>query len=219
MKGELPKARVLRRVQERLAALYDVDPPDLGAFLCEEATVRAIADAELARGELLLVLEEEDGVFVALWVDDAAVEAFERGAPPATPAWEQVTEGVSHFVYLAFREANEEAVSQLELEVQAEVDKYAVAMLEGWGAGLVRAREREGRSRALRQALFEEAEFIDPAGSERGERYRVANRVAGRFAAQLEARFVAENDRAGLVTELRRFYRKGQRGKLAAAGY
>ena len=58
-----------------------------------------------------------------------------------------------------------------------------------------------------------------PAGSERGERYRVANRVAGRFAAQLEARFVAENDRAGLVTELRRFYRKGQRGKLAAAGY
>ena len=41
-------------------------------------------------------------------------------------------EGVSHFVYLVHRARQERPVSAVELELQAEVDKYLVALLVTW---------------------------------------------------------------------------------------
>jgi len=70
------------------------------------------------------------------------------------------------------------------------------------------------RSRRLRRRLFEEAAFLDPSGSERGERYRLATKVAGAYARFLEQRFVEAHDLGSLTRELRRFYRLGEREKL-----
>ena len=64
-------------------------------------------------------------------------------------------EGVSHFLYLAWNAGHDKPVSLLELEMQAEVDKYVVSY---W---LMR-RQFPGRFPAeLRRALFERTR-IDP---------------------------------------------------------
>jgi len=202
----------LARIQSRLATLYDLDSPHIAPFVCDEAQARAAVGADVERGEVLVTLEAPDGVFVGLYVAEKALAALEAGEGGSFDAYCLAAEGVSHFVYLVFRHENDDAVTQLELELQAEVDKYAMAVLEGRGVGLIRQ-----RSAALRMRLFENVAYVDPPSSERGERYRVANRVAARYAHGLERRYLDDGDVAGFVAELRRFYRLGGNAKLAHA--
>lgn len=191
--------------------------PAVEDFVCAEAVARQAVGDAVSRGEVLLVAEDADDVAVGLYVDERATLALvssdgdwldaERFAARCV-----ATEGVSHFVYFVFRAANALPVSQLELELQAEVDKYVAALL----AGNRMAPDRE-RSRTVRRLLFDDAEFLDAADTEDGERYRVASRLAARYAAFLEERYVASGDADALCRELRRFYRLGLREKLAAA--
>jgi len=208
----------LDRIQDALSALYDVEVESrVEDFVCDAEVVEAVADGGSDRGEVLVVAEEDDGVSVGLWVQPEAVDALD-GEPEEAWLDERrfeaaclATEGVSHFLYLMFRAENDDAVSQLELELQAEVDKYATALLAGNGVEAIRA-----RSRALRARLFDRVRFIDGRDSEAGERYRVANRWAARYARQLEERYVWHGELEGLRAELRRFYRRGLHGKLLA---
>ena len=189
MSGSL-EAGSLRSLQRRLARLYDLPPaPDVSGFLCGHERVEALAPGETRRGEVLLVHEVDGRVEVGLYVDAAALEALAPGAAPDFGAFCLATEGVSHFVYLAFRAAGGAAVTQLELEVQAEVDTFATALLGGWGAGALLE-----RSRRLRRRLFELPRYRDAADTTAGARYRVANRTAARYAAWLEARFLRRQD-------------------------
>ena len=209
---------MLTLIQQRLAAVYDLTPAlDVERFVCGPEVLRATVGPEAeARGEVLLVLEDEDGLHVALYLDPEVLDALRRGAADFR-AQCLATEGVSHFLYLTFRADNDEQVSQLELELQAEVDKYAAGLagpdaLAGNGVGAIRA-----RSRALRERLFRRARFLDRPESPEGERYRVAHRAAARYTAHLEARYVRAGRLEELWTELRRFYRLGAREKLEQA--
>lgn len=207
----------LHRVQQRLQELYDLEvPQSVEDFVCGPDVARAATRDAVERGEVLVVVEHGADVCVGLYVDPKAVAALDR-----TRAWWRngqvfrafclVTEGVSHFVYLMFRVSSAQGVSQLELEIQAEVDKYATALLDAHPSGPALL-----RSRWLRRRLFHEVRFKDPPHTEAGRRYRTAARVASRYARQLEARFVARDDWAGLARELRRFYRRGPSDKLNA---
>jgi hypothetical protein len=122
----------------------------------------------------------------------------------------QIIEGVSHFVYLADRAAREREATQLELELQAEVDKYVVlaASLPGFD---------EVVSRKLRARLYDDVTFTHDAETELGERYRVANGYARRFTARLERDYVSRARFGELHRELRRFFHLGQNEKLRAA--
>lgn len=211
----------LESIRAHLGALYDFAPPPVAPFLCTEDEARAAVGDAVERGEVLLVHEDEGEIAIGLYVSDAAIEAFRRGE---AHGWQLATEGVSHFAYLYFRADNAESVTQLELELQAEVDKYATGLLQdeadlrGFGAALIQRRDkRVRRSRELRALLFADPQFLDAPDTEAGERYRLANRAAARYARDLEQRFVARGDELGLLRELRRFYRLGQHAMLARA--
>ena len=204
-------SEILTRIQARINELYDVDSMPVEPFICSEEEARAAVGDAVSRGEVLLVSEDAEGISVGLYVAESALESIRAGEHSLEAFW-LAAEGVSHFVYLVFRAQNDESVTQLELELQAEVDKYATALLDGWGVGLMKE-----RSRQIRRRLFDDADFLDDAGTELGDRYRVATRAAARVVANLERRFVAREDLNGLVGELRRFYRLGRREKLAYA--
>ena len=119
----------------------------------------------------------------------------------------QIIEGVSHFVYVANRAAEGREATQLEMEMQAEVDKYVV-LASSLGASTVEASAR------LRERLFERVRYTHDAASELGERYRVANDVAHGFVRKLEGRFVAARNWPALRGELRHFFRMGQAEKV-----
>ena len=72
------------------------------------------------------------------------------------------------------RASQDRATSALELEIQAEVDKWVVL------AGDIEDLDVE-KSAHLRERLYERVAFVHIEDSELGERYRVANRAALRF--------------------------------------
>ena len=69
--------------------------------------------------------------------------------------------------------------------------------------------------RALRRRLFDDAAYEPDLDAEERDRYRVANDNANRYAASLEAQFVAPRRIPEMLGELRRFYRCGLAAKLA----
>ena len=181
-----------RRVQRTLERFYELERgPDVADF------VRA-ASGPSSR-ETLLVRHTEDGIELALILPAHADDT------PASDAHLQVIEGVSHFVYVAERARVDLPATALELELQAEVDKFVLLAFEG--ETLV-----PGRALAVRQRLFEEVEYLDAADSEPGHRYRLANALAARIATR-----VAGPRRARALRFLRQFYRSGQTEKIRLA--
>jgi hypothetical protein len=115
---------------------------------------------------------------------------------------------VSHFLLLLFRARWDRPVSQLELELQAEVDKYltAVFFLSLQNEGAVSTR--------LRTLLFRHYRLAAGVSPERAARYRTASALAERYCGWLESSFLKPARLDNLTREARRFYRMGQREKL-----
>jgi hypothetical protein len=180
-----------REIQRRLESFYALEAgPDVADF------VRVAAKGER---ETLLVRQNGDAVEVGLLLPARTSDAsLDEGA--------QLIEGVSHFVYFAERARTELHVTELELELQAEVDKFVVLAFEG--TVLVKSRAVD-----VRRALFDGAEHLHTDETERGHRYRLASRLAERVAARL-----VERPRGPDAQRfLRHFYRAGQTDKLRLA--
>ena len=219
-----PAAVTLAWLQAELQAINGVRAPPVQAFLVGRERARA-AGAEPRAGEELLVREGEGEVELGLFLDDAVLGAAADAAPHAARGrlfsrrrargMACAAEGVSHFVYLATRAAAGRPVSLLELEVQAEVDKFALWVVQLWRRGrrgLVRL------SAALRRRLYERVRYAEHLGVEELERYRTANALAAGYARWLEGRYVGPADHDGLVRELRATYRRGGGEKLGHLG-
>lgn len=210
------EACVLARIQQRLVRLYDLgSSPNVTPFLCDAEAASAVG-GDPGRGEVLLVAEEEDGVSLGLYVEPEALALLQSGVDVLGEgqfdAYCLAAEGVSHFVYLVYRHEQTRSVSELELELQAEVDKYATALLEGNGVGAIRA-----RSQAIRERLYQDPALADSAESLEGNRYRHAIALASRYTQRLERQHIDRGAIGELVADLRRFYRVGMREKLALA--
>jgi hypothetical protein len=207
--------------QEELEAIYGVEAPRVADFLVDRESA-ARAGSEPRAPEALLVREGEDGLELGLFLDDEVVTATRDTdandprplltAKEVLPRLACAAEGVSHFVYLATRAQLGRPVSLLELEVQAEVDKFALLVLHLWRRGLRRL------SPALRRRLFERVSYHAHLGPEELERYRLANRLGGGYARWLEVRYVDVQDVEGLLRELRATYRLGGGEKLGYLG-
>jgi hypothetical protein len=203
-------------LQEQLESINGVCAPRVGPFVVSRAEARA-AVGEPCAPEVLIVQEWDGDLWLGLWLDEEVYRALRLAGPDSQPRLvargllaklAAAAEGVSHFVYLATCAAAERPVSLLELEVQAEVDKFALLVLHLW------RRRRKHLSPRLRRRLFEPAGYRPHLGPQERERYIVANRLGGGYARWLERRFVMQGDAEGLLRELRRTYRRSARSKL-----
>lgn len=221
MRAAVGAGRTLEFLQGELEAIYAVEAPSVRRFLLGGEAARTVGRTPRAPEELY-VLEEEDGVALGLYLAPGVVLAA-AGVDPddrrprltaraALAGVASAAEGVSHFVYVATRAALGRPVSLLELEVQAEVDKFALLLLHLWRRGLRRA------SPSLRLRLFERVRYHAWLRADELRRYREANRLGGGYARWLEGRFVDGADIEGLLRELRRTYRLAGCEKLAYLG-
>jgi hypothetical protein len=206
--GARSPLETLADLQAELEAIYGVRAPRVRDFLVGIEGARA-AGGEPRAPEVLLVLEEPDDLSIGLFIDERVLGAAARGALSSLAC---AAEGVSHFVYLATRAAAGRPVSLLEIEVQGEVDKFALLLLQLWRRG------RRRMSPALRRRLFERVAYREHLDGEELERYRTANRLGGSYARWLEGRFVQGADLRGLLRELRASYRLGAGEKLGYLG-
>jgi hypothetical protein len=190
-------------VQHALERLYQLDRvADVDDFLEE---------APEGDREALLVREAPDGTIeMSLRVPRLGKKTIDLARDADLDPLCQIIEGVSHFVYLADRARVDREATQLELELQAEVDKFVV--LAAWlGTPDLRA------SATLRRRLYEDVAFTHDDSTECGQRYRVANARAHAFIRRLEREYLESRRWGDMRVALRRFYRMGQAGKLRLA--
>lgn len=212
--------QLLRRMQTLLAQLYDAPVhEDVQDFLLSDRHRLRAAVGEQARhatDEQVYVVEEEQGVRVGLFLDRDVLARLEHHDPLDALDEDNLSdfctalEGVSHFHYLVWSLARGRNVSLLELELQAEVDKYATAVA-------LMTRQQSGRfPGALHAQLFHAVSFLPQLDEISRHRYQEANRHAARFCRSLEERFLrVRRQRPELwVAELRRFFRRGHQEKI-----
>jgi hypothetical protein len=163
---------------------------------------------EVGEREALVFLEEPAGdLAISVRLPPLPSGGFDLQDEGARDTLCQVVEGVSHFVCLSHRATSGRKTSHLELELQAEVDKYVVI------AGLL-PNLNVSASTKLRELIYESVTFLHPPSSDCGQRYRLANAVAHRFTRRLERDFLASERIMELRKELRVFFRAGQQEKL-----
>jgi len=209
---------MLRGLQDLLAGIYDVPQlADVSEFLLTDRERLPAALQAGATDEVVLVREHEGTLWMSVYLEPSVLERLARANPlerlhggNLADFW-TVLEGVSHFLCLAWHAAHERPVTLLELELQAEVDKYVSSL---W---LLRRLEPGRFPNELHPILFERFRVSAELAGERAELYERANayaaRFCGRLAQTLKRATSAAHDAA--LAELRRFYRLCGGRKLA----
>jgi hypothetical protein len=182
----------LRRIQQLLERYYGLErAPNVTRF---------VREGELGSREVVLIRQSNDELEIALVLPPESKRIPEGGV--LSDVWLQVAEGVSHFLYLAERARVSLPVTQLELELQAEVDKFVLSLEFSTDS-----------AQCLLDRMFDSPHFLDEEGTESGDRYRLAHQLAARFV----SRVIVESDRSRAQERLRSFYRAGQTEKIRLA--
>ncbi len=200
---------MISALQQRLNDLYQAAAGyDVRDFLITDPTLaKYIGQGAMLTNtrETLLVAEDDEGLAVSLFLDGEMLDRLEESNPldrlraaHLDDFW-QVLEGISHFNCVVWRAAQDREVSLLELELQAEIDKFVSTVLLAVDQG------RNDLLASLHSWLFDEVSFHEGLDAEQLDRYRAANDYASRFCARLCERLLVDDERT--ISELRQFYR------------
>ena len=180
---------MLSDLQHLIAGIYDADCGHrLRDFLI---TDRALASHLGSRSldsdieETVLVAQDGDDLALSVYLDAALLSRLDNADPIRNLQADQladlsiVLEGISHFNYLGWCASKDRPVTLLELELQAEIDKYVAT-------GLL-AQEQQAHSLAhrLHRWIFDDVDYRPALDNTERERYETANSYAARFCRRL----------------------------------
>ncbi len=200
---------LLSRLQQCLQSIYELDiEHDVSHFVCSDRDLVAQLDRSRHARELpekLLLCQDGDTVAVTLYLD-AGLLAGLAGDDPLDSlhagnlaAYWAALEGISHFIYFAWNSRHDRPVSLLEMELQAEVDKFITSLF------LLTSQRHQFSD--LHASLFSGVSFDPRLSAEEHTRYRLANEYAAWYCAWLYRNFVDRGRHHALTREIRRFYR------------
>lgn len=212
----------LNTLQEFLQRIY-------GLYLEHRVEDFLVTDPDLAREldrspnpreikEKLLVFQDGDELAVALYLDRGVVEKLAEDGSTAILHHDNIgefllaLEGISHFVCLVWNAGRRRGVSLLELEMQAEIDKF-IAL-----SSIMAGQRTDWEPKTLRSWLFDQPHFDESLDDNERQRYIEANHFAGKYCCHLERRHWKGGPRRlghELLGDLRRFYRLSQADKIS----
>ena len=209
---------MLADLQRMLAGIYGIDlDADVRDYLVTDPGL--IDDWECGQGrpteEKLLVRQSQDVLNLALYLSADLLARLERSDPLASLQDSNLgdfclaLEGVSHFNYMVWNASADRCVTLLELEMQAEIDKYVAARIL-----MARQRRQAGLHRLLEKFLAE-PRFLPQLDADEQQRYRHAARYAGYYCRSLATRYQRAHPDREMTRELRHFYRLPQPAKLS----
>lgn len=200
--------RVLRRMQRQLHRLYALDEgADVHDFLIEEKSGPF-------SGEQTVVVMTPEEVCVGVYLDPDLLRLLERSDPWLALdssnlfPFCRVLEEVSHFIYLEWNAGHDKPVTALEMELQAEVDKFMLSVC------YLSVQNRGRVPQDLAQTVLYAGHIDSRLDAALVDRYRSAQQLASRYCTHLQKHYLQSNRFGELVPELRRFYRKSQYGKI-----
>lgn len=214
---------MLAPFQRQLERIYEVEiPHSVDDFLITDREILKDIQGEDTRDdpdidEKLLVVQDGDNLDISLYISDDVMARLADDDPESRLHEGNIAdfctamEGVSHFLYLVWNASYERGVSLMELEMQAEIDKYV-------STAFLFSQQDGGRvPPSLHGWLFDQPEYDASLDQESLERYQDANYYAGKYCARLERRYLGRNGRMGLFSDLRRLYRLTHNAKRSCA--
>lgn len=164
--------------------------------------------------ESLFILETANGMDLSLYLDESTIVELTENNPfnnlnqNNLNAFCLVAEGVSHFVYLIWSATHNRTISQLELELQAEVDKYILC------ASVLAAQSNGVLPANLCELLFDKISFSPDLTLEQKQRYESANNYAKQYCNNLHSRMMKFGESKLITKEIRHFYRLWHQYKI-----
>lgn len=206
---------VLGQLQSLLSDIYALEMSyDVYDFLITDARLADELDAGGRRvDEKLLIAEEADAASVSLYLGQGLMDRLRDNNPANRLSADNLEdfwtalEGVSHFIYYAWNATAEKSVTLLEMELQAEVDKFI-------GTTLLLRQQGENPPPNLHHRLFESARFDVRLSGDELTRYQDANHYAAKYCLKLAPQLSRWNAGSELKKELCQFYRLTQPGKI-----
>lgn len=170
--------------------------------------------------EKLFVVQEQDDLLLSLYLHQGIVNNLESNQHcfylhgDNLEDFCMALEGISHFLYIIWNASHARSVTRLEMELQAEVDKFVML------SKFMQQQSLHPSPGQLRQLLFETVSYHHDLTEHELQRYRDANNYAEKYCWRLESgRYLEEGSERDLLNELRRFYRLNLSGKLRRINY
>jgi len=211
---------VLSRLQRALEQLHDIDTDlDVVAYVVDAPTRDELPGARQNIPEQLFVREVDGEMELALYIDADVLQQLQADDPRKRlhdgnlDSHCIAVEGVSHFVLVAHRARHGRSISPLELEIQAEVDKF----VDSWMLMTEQGASSRGAAAFLLRHLFERYEVRDELPRDEAERYHVASRVARGFCGSLLGTEDHNDTLRRIKQDVRAFRRRSLAEKMRTA--
>ncbi len=164
--------------------------------------------------ERLLIAEHDEGIDLSLYISADVMNHLQESHPLDLIGQGKYSEfclmleGVSHFLYVVWNAKHLKKVTLLEMEMQAEIDKFVILQ------SLLNSSASRDDVVFLRNWLFEKNGFDKMLTETELDRYKQANYYAGKYCKSLQQQHILKGLNTGLLKELRRFYRLVQEDKI-----
>ena len=208
---------LLTAIQDHLEDFYEVSVAQnvLDYVITDKGFAEIVSNCKIDNDTLeqLLVATNDEYVDVSLYLDDNLVNRLGNDYPSLYTDKNDLhdfwiaLEGVSHFLYLAWNAHHDRSVSQLELELQAEVDKFVSAI------SALNLEKDIKNTKEIWTLLFSKPKYKKNLELENLLRYQKANAYASEYCRNLIE--MQKSPTKSMQKELRRFYRLSQRDKIS----
>ncbi len=214
------KMKLIEHIQARIEALYGIRiGAYVGDYLIEEndlTTLMPVNQQTVLPKELFLVNPnpEEETLEVALFLNKKLLNNLLENNPMENLSKNNISdfcaliEGISHFVYYLHKASLKYEVTQLELELQAEIDKFLLLSLLTEGV-----EGEEVNNSFILDLLFEDYCLNNELSEAEKERYTTANTLARKFCSKLSTE-IKQNRLEELLKKIRQFYPLTQEEKI-----
>ena len=164
--------------------------------------------------EKLLVRQHENDLDLSLFLHSEVVRNIQENNPVHDIHEDNLEdfclalEGVSHFLYLLWNASHRRSVTLLEMELQADIDKFVTLIF------CLEQQNKQVRPGQLRRLLFESTQYHQQLEAHERQRYKDANDYAEKYCWKLESDYLSKRSRQQVLCELRQFYRLTQAEKI-----
>ena len=193
-------------LQHALQHHYDIELPYcISEFVCHSAqSETGSSNCKGTTPEMLVYREDGTNLDISLFLNPSLLtdidnntclrqwsgEIFDNGCI--------VLEGVSHFLYMIFNAHHDRQVSLLDLEIQAEIDKFIFAALNT---------DYRDSTDELLDRLFCQISYREELSPTLKQRYQQANDLAYKYCHWLANSFALRLDDRDLAAEIAKIYR------------
>ncbi len=229
---------IYQEMQDAIEQRYDLTLPcQVTPFVSHDHDfVRQLTGETEIPPEMLLIREDTGNLDITLFLERSLIDST-SGSNANHHAGKEyddyctILEGVSHFVYLVWNAQYGRQVKPIEMELQAEVDKFVFSALadgnsEDGNSEMAESRRRsrpqsqpQSKHQLLFDSLFRQVKYFHAPGTDMHHRYTVANKFAEQYCNWLSCHFQFTVGDPMLYAELARFYRMNAAAKFEHIKY